>query len=197
MPACFGSTESTAACTSAIMASTAAADCYEKCIFSPYTNAAWGGLVIDEFGTMADPGGQVTFINVTGCLEIANAADTACATAYQENLACEMSVCDPVPACALPANATTAEQDNLFNCYDEASSTGGPCASYGTAYTTACNVNDSGQIALDSGAQAAQCLAIEGVLTSMTATADQGAQAIAQLATIICGGGFAALDGGT
>jgi hypothetical protein len=204
--ACFSSTGTAAACMSAVQATKESMACYGQCIFSPYTATAWGGLVYDEFGTMADPGGQVTFINLTGCLQVANSGASACNTASTENLACQMTVCDTVGACALPA-ATFADgganpafmgaEDTLFTCYGEASSAGGPCATYGTAYQTMCDVSDAGVISLpDAGTQAAECFAIEKTLTSASTTADEAAQAILDLSTIICGAGFGALDGG-
>jgi hypothetical protein len=102
----------------------------QRCLVTPSTNPTWGPIV--------DYGATVS-VNVAGCIELLDPANTACATSVQQADECEHEACDT----ACPA---LADFDSCVAVADE-----GPCATY--AQGSACQAMEA------DGGPASACVA--------------------------------------
>jgi hypothetical protein len=81
---CLGSVQS-ATCSSW---PTANMGCY-GCLVTPHTQSQWGAVV--EYGTSF----HIRWVNVGGCIALAESCNLACASAVEAELQCKNTACDP------------------------------------------------------------------------------------------------------
>jgi len=176
--ACFDATQSTAACNAWLTKADNAA--CESCWAGPVTATQWAPFVVSF-----NPG-QNEYVNVGGCIALADPTQTQCAEALQSVLSCDLTAC--LSNCPIPTTGTAAESDAaaaLGACFDQANK--GECAGlYPAPGLCDFSVGDSGADA-QADSPASFCL-----VAGMNDAA--GAIALKKFFKLSCG--FAGPDGG-
>jgi hypothetical protein len=151
-----------------------------NCWSGPVTTSTWAPYLY------VDSEGETTYVNVSGCVVLADPSQLPCAETIQNDFACDLDACEencPIPTDGSASYAVAA----LENCFDSADMGGG------------CSVYSAGA----AGAQACRAtLAASGPAAFCFDAEKGGPQALLQYFTLACGaappvdGGEAGPDAG-